>query len=186
MGLVAYEKSRQVGTSVNSIMLGYGPHPVCRACSMQIHFVKTSPNGKMMPCDLDLVQGDGKKTLIDHAGVTHRKAGPEVWGYEPHFGTCGKGQKSKTGGVIMCEGTQGTEGSVVLCGDEFCLHVARYMLGPAWDVSLPVFLCEACYEKLSDSEKGLYQRRRLPPVLLNKKPASGHGSGNCSGCGRIQ
>lgn len=85
------------------------------------------------------------------------------------------------------EETQGMERSAVLCGDEFCLRVARYRLGDQWDVSRPVFLCEACYEKLSDSDKGLYKMRKHPaPVLLNKKPASGHGSGNCSGCGCIQ
>ena len=87
----------------------------------------------------------------------------------------------------MCEGTQGTkrtERSVVLCDDEFCLHVARYMLGDEWQASRPVFLCEVCYEKLSDSEKNLYKLRKTPsPVLMNKNPASGHGSGNCSGCG---
>lgn len=58
------------------------------------------------------------------------------------------------------EGTQGTkrtERSVILCGD----------------VSRPVFLCEACYEKLSNSEKSLYQLRTLPPVLLNNWRAGG-------------
>ncbi len=42
---------------------GYAPHHFCKRCGKQIHFVQTE-RGKMMPCDLDLVQGDGRRTLI--------------------------------------------------------------------------------------------------------------------------
>lgn len=75
-----------------SARLGYGPHQFCSKCGRQIHFVRTV-KGKQMPCDLELVQGDGRKTLITHAGVTHAKAGDDVWGYEPHFGSCGRNRK---------------------------------------------------------------------------------------------
>lgn len=85
----------------------------------------------------------------------------------------------------MSNGTQGTkrtEWSVVLCGDEFCLHVARYRLADFRQKHLPFFLCEKCYEALSEGEKTLYKQREVP-VLINKRPASGHSRGNCSGCG---
>jgi len=71
----------------NTISYGPGKHEYCKLCGSQIHFVKTR-KGKQMPCDMALLRGDGKRTLIDHAGVTHRKASNEVFGYEPHFGTC--------------------------------------------------------------------------------------------------
>lgn len=76
-----------------SMRSGYGPHQCCRRCGRQIHFIRTI-NGKMMPCDPELVQGDGKKTLVTHIGQTFAKAGPDVWGYEPHFGSCGKMKKT--------------------------------------------------------------------------------------------
>lgn len=78
----------------SSMRLGYGPHQFCRKCGKQIHFIKTV-KGKMMPCDLELVQGDGKKTLVTHIGQTFAKAGADVWGYEPHFGSCGRVKKTE-------------------------------------------------------------------------------------------
>ena len=72
-----------------SVHLGYGPHQFCRRCGQQIHFIKTV-KGRQMPCDLELVQGDGKKTLVTHVGQTFAKASAEIWGYEPHWGGCGR------------------------------------------------------------------------------------------------
>lgn len=79
-----------------NVVLGYGPFTYCEKCGRQIHFVRTV-KGKKMPCDLELVQGDGRKTLITHAGVTHAKAEDDVWGYEPHFGSCGRTKKNVGG-----------------------------------------------------------------------------------------
>lgn len=59
----------------------------CPSCGSEIHFVKTLA-GKMMPCEMDLRRGDGKRTLVTHNGVTMRKPGPEIAGYEPHWGFC--------------------------------------------------------------------------------------------------
>lgn len=69
----------------------------CPYCHKPIHFVKTT-HGRQMPCEMDLLQGDGVKTLVSSSGVTTRKAGPEVWGYEPHWAFCKFGQ-AKEGGA---------------------------------------------------------------------------------------
>jgi hypothetical protein len=61
----------------------------CRSCGSQVHFLKTVA-GKMMPCKMDLRRGDGKMTLTDHDGVTHRKAPDTVFGYESHFAFCSR------------------------------------------------------------------------------------------------
>ena len=61
----------------------------CPICEKPIHFIVTVAKRKM-PCELDIKRGDGKMTLITHEGVTHRKAGDTVFGYEPHFGHCKK------------------------------------------------------------------------------------------------
>ncbi len=67
---------------------------VCPVCGKMIHFVTTLA-AKKMPCELELMRGDGVKTLITHYGQTFRKAGEEVYGYEPHFGYCKGYQKHK-------------------------------------------------------------------------------------------
>ena len=59
----------------------------CPSCGSRVHFLKTVA-GKMMPCEMDLRRGDGKMTLTDHDGVTHRKAPDTVFGYESHFAFC--------------------------------------------------------------------------------------------------
>ncbi len=61
----------------------------CPECGKMIHFVTTLA-GKQMPCEFELRRGDGVRTLITHYGQTWRKAGEEVYGYEPHFGNCRK------------------------------------------------------------------------------------------------
>ncbi len=63
---------------------------VCPECGKMIHFVTTLA-GKKMPCEFELRRGDGVRTLVTHYGQTIRKAGEEVYGYEPHFGYCRKG-----------------------------------------------------------------------------------------------
>lgn len=59
----------------------------CPSCGSRVHFLRTVA-GKMMPCEMDLRRGDGKRTLVTHEGVTIRKAGPDTLGYEPHWGFC--------------------------------------------------------------------------------------------------
>lgn len=74
------------------------------------------------------------------------------------------------------------ERPVILCGDEFCLNVARYRLVDVRDVSRPLYLCETCFEKLSDTEKRHYEKSGgHPPLILNTNEDRG-GCG-CSGCG---
>jgi len=60
----------------------------CPDCGKAIHYVRTVA-GKLMPCELVLDCGDGKKTLVTHSGATIRRAGEERFGYEPHWGKCG-------------------------------------------------------------------------------------------------
>jgi hypothetical protein len=62
---------------------------VCPVCGKMIHFVTTLA-GRKMPCEFELRRGDGVRTLVTHYGQTIRKAGEEVYGYEPHFGNCRK------------------------------------------------------------------------------------------------
>lgn len=69
--------------------------PVCPYCGKRVRFVRTV-KGKMMPCELDEQQGDGKMTLVTQSGVTVRKAGAEVSGYEPHWGFCRFGREDKS------------------------------------------------------------------------------------------
>ena len=59
---------------------------------------------------------------------------------------------------------------MVLCGDEFCLRIARYRLADSGKASLPLYLCEKCYEALSDAEKTVYRERAMP-ILLNRRAA---------------
>lgn len=75
----------------------------CPACGQKIHFIKTV-NEKMMPCEMDLCRGDYKRTLVTHQGVTMRKPGPEIAGYEPHWGFCRGANGFKTGRSIKCDG----------------------------------------------------------------------------------
>lgn len=82
-----------------TMLVGYGPHVVCPHCRKQIHFMQTV-KGAQMPCELDLVQGNGVKTLVTNRGVTVRKASPDVFGYEPHWGFCSFGRNTKSGGAI--------------------------------------------------------------------------------------
>ena len=70
----------------------------CPSCGSEIHFVKTLA-GKMMPCEMDLRRGDFKRTLVTHNGVTMRKPGPEIAGYEPHWGFCRGANGFKKGGA---------------------------------------------------------------------------------------
>lgn len=63
------------------------PVMICPACGKPMHFIKTVA-GKKMPCEIVLKRGDKKMTLVTHAGVTIRRAGLELFGYEPHFGHC--------------------------------------------------------------------------------------------------
>jgi hypothetical protein len=83
-------------TAPVTMLDGYGPHVVCPKCGKQIHFVRTE-RGNKMPCELELKQGDGRMTLIDHNGVMHRKASAKVHGYEPHFGHCDTGSRRPDG-----------------------------------------------------------------------------------------
>lgn len=61
----------------------------CRGCGAAMHFIKMT-SGKMMPCDGERLQGDGKRTLITPEGTMVAKADGEVFGYVPHFATCPK------------------------------------------------------------------------------------------------
>jgi len=74
------------------MLAGTGPHVVCPICGKQIHFMPTE-HGRQMPCELELRRGNGRMTLIDHKGITHRKASATVKGYEPHFGHCRENQE---------------------------------------------------------------------------------------------
>ena len=56
-------------------------------------------NEKLMPCEMDLRRGDWVRTLVTHLGVTVRKAGPGVAGYEPHWGFCRGAQGFRKGGA---------------------------------------------------------------------------------------
>lgn len=67
----------------------------CPHCNRPIHFIRTTKGGRM-PCEMELVQGDGVKTLVTPSGATFRKAPAEVWGYEPHWGYCRFGRKEKS------------------------------------------------------------------------------------------
>ena len=75
----------------------------CPSCGSEIHFVKTLA-GKMMPCEMDLRRGDYKRTLVTHNGVTMRKPGPEIAGYEPHWGFCRGANGFRAGRSINCDG----------------------------------------------------------------------------------
>lgn len=68
-------------------LIGQAPYVVCPTCGKQIHFIRTVA-GKQMPCEMDLVRGDCRKTLVTHDGRTVRRAGSDTFGYEPHWGYC--------------------------------------------------------------------------------------------------
>ena len=70
------------------------------------------------------------------------------------------------------EGAKRTERLVILCSDEFCISVARYRLADSSKTSLLPYLCEKCYEALSDAEKTVYKEREMP-ILLNNRRALG-------------
>lgn len=179
-----FQKGRREGVSLGAIMQGYGPHHVCASCSGQIHFVRTKTNGKMMPCDLDLVMGDGKKTLIDHAGVVHRKAGPDVCGYEPHFGSCKK-RREAVDVVDSVDSGRREDRTVILCGDEFCLARAEYRCVQQPRFPLPLYLCGNHLSGLPDEQQKLYERMDGDSLNENEKPAT-RCCGGDSGCGRQQ
>ena len=68
--------------------------PECRTCGRPIVFVKTA-TGKRMPCDPTQTAGDGVRTLVVREVVGKRvvgrvvpKAGGDLVGLEPHWGTC--------------------------------------------------------------------------------------------------
>lgn len=55
------------------------------------------PNGEaggVMPCDYELKPGDGERTLVvideDGLGQMIVKAGRDILGREPHFGSCSR------------------------------------------------------------------------------------------------
>lgn len=75
----------------------------CRnACGRRIHFIRTrrldeASNtyvpGAFIPCETELVNGDGTRTLvvilpIELRGRVVPFAGAELQGFEPHFGNC--------------------------------------------------------------------------------------------------
>lgn len=62
--------------------------------------------------------------------------------------------------------------SVTLCSDEYCLRVARYRKADRSKTSLPLYLCEKCYEALSAEKKSVY-KERVMPVLINNRRATG-------------
>lgn len=63
----------------------------CRTCGRRLVFVQMATGGTM-PCDPVQVYGDGRRTLVvrDAQLVGHlvTAAGPDVFGLEPHWGTC--------------------------------------------------------------------------------------------------
>ncbi len=76
------------------VMLGHYPYHYCGLCGKQIHWITTA-RWKKMPCELQLQQGNGKMTLVTNDGRVIVKAGPDVCGYEPHFGHCEEYKKLK-------------------------------------------------------------------------------------------
>lgn len=69
--------------------------PRCRHCDQEIVYVTMDPSGKLMPCDSAMVNGDGRRSLVVRypkgrsiVGRVIAKAGEDVVGLEPHFGTC--------------------------------------------------------------------------------------------------
>jgi len=79
------------------VMMGHYPYQFCGLCGSRIHWVFVRKvgvlTGKKMPCEIDLKRGDGRMTLVTNDGHVRVKAGPEVLGYEPHFGHCGEYKK---------------------------------------------------------------------------------------------
>lgn len=89
-------------------------------------------------------------------------------------GTEGTQRAKGRGGMYGVDLARGKDRSltVILCGDEFCINVARYRLADQRQTSLPPFLCEKCYEALSDAEKTVYKEREMP-IMLNNRRALG-------------
>lgn len=63
------------------------------------------------------------------------------------------------------------ERPVILCGDEFCLNVARYRRADIRDNSKPLYLCEKCYEALPEETRKYAYKERLFPIKLNRRVA---------------
>lgn len=80
--------------------VGMGTHQArCKGCDAPLVFIRIEKKdgtlGSLMPCDTQQTYGDGKKHLVVRfergrkvLGRLVTKAGPEVFGFEPHFGTC--------------------------------------------------------------------------------------------------
>lgn len=69
--------------------------PRCRHCDQDITYVEMADSGKLMPCDPQMLAGDGRRSLVVRwqkgrkiVGRVIARAGEEVTGLEPHFGTC--------------------------------------------------------------------------------------------------
>lgn len=75
--------------------------PECRHCHAPIVYVEMAATGKLMPCDTAQRYGDGERSLVirfPRGGPGRRgqqivgrvvvKAGDDVLGLEPHWGTC--------------------------------------------------------------------------------------------------
>ena len=69
--------------------------PECEACGREIVFVEMADTGKRVPCDTQMLAGDGRRSLVVRwprgkrvVGRVISKAHETVTGLEPHFGTC--------------------------------------------------------------------------------------------------
>lgn len=76
---------------------GMGTHtPRCKLCGQTIVYVVMEGTGKRMPCDPTQRYGDGRRHLVvrvedlfgNIVGKLIARAGEEVLGFEPHWGTC--------------------------------------------------------------------------------------------------
>lgn len=67
----------------------------CRQCGRPLAFI-TMESGNVMPCDPSQIYGDGYRTLVERyvdarsqlVGRVVKRAGENVLGFQPHFGTC--------------------------------------------------------------------------------------------------
>lgn len=71
------------------------PKPECAKCGREIVFIEMDATGKLMPCDPVQVYGDGRRSLVVRfergkqiVGRVIVKATEDVFGFEPHWGTC--------------------------------------------------------------------------------------------------
>lgn len=69
--------------------------PRCRHCDADVVFVEMDATGKLMPCDPEMLNGDGRRSLVVRwpkgrrlVGRVIAKAPEDVVGLEPHWGTC--------------------------------------------------------------------------------------------------